>query len=108
MNLRPKSTAERIICLPNSLLQALLSAIPIPDPTQRPEDRPHLGGEIPSPVAPPSGCRFRTRCPKAQERCAAEEPQVREIAPRQYVACHFPLTAGESLPNSNGKAAPIA
>jgi peptide/nickel transport system ATP-binding protein len=82
---------------------ALLAAIPIPDPTQRPEDRLHLGGEIPSPVAPPSGCRFRTRCPKAQERCASEEPEVREIAPDQYVACHFPLTAGEALPSGNGQ-----
>ena len=58
---------------------ALLAAIPVPDPNQRPEERPHLGGEIPSPVAPPSGCRFRTRCPKAQERCASEEPEIREI-----------------------------
>jgi peptide/nickel transport system ATP-binding protein len=87
---------------------ALLSAIPVPDPNQRPEDRPHLGGEIPSPVAPPSGCRFRTRCPKAQERCASEEPEIREIAPAQYVACHFPLTKGELLPSPNGKSAPAA
>jgi peptide/nickel transport system ATP-binding protein len=84
---------------------ALLAAIPIPDPNQRPEDRPHLGGEIPSPVAPPSGCRFRTRCPKAQDRCASEEPEVREIAPAQYVACHFPMTAGEALPMRNGQTA---
>jgi peptide/nickel transport system ATP-binding protein len=84
---------------------ALLAAIPIPDPTQRPEDRLHLGGEIPSPVAPPSGCRFRTRCPKAQERCASEEPEIREVAPGQYVACHFPLTVGESLPTRNGSSA---
>jgi peptide/nickel transport system ATP-binding protein len=84
---------------------ALLAAIPIPDPNQRPEDRPHLGGEIPSPVAPPSGCRFRTRCPKAQDRCASEEPEIREIAAGQYVACHFPLTAGESLPTRNGQSA---
>jgi peptide/nickel transport system ATP-binding protein len=82
---------------------ALLAAIPIPDPNLRPEDRPHLAGEIPSPVAPPSGCRFRTRCPKAQEKCAAEEPQIREIGPGQYVACHFPLGVGESLPASNGQ-----
>jgi peptide/nickel transport system ATP-binding protein len=86
---------------------ALLAAIPIPDPNQRPEDRLHLGGEIPSPVAPPSGCRFRTRCPKAQDRCASEEPQIREIAPEQYVACHFPLSAGEKLPTSNGQHAPV-
>ena len=84
---------------------ALLAAIPVPDPTQRPEDRLHLGGEIPSPVAPPSGCRFRTRCPKAQDRCASEEPVIREVAPAQYVACHFPLTAGESLPGRNGQSA---
>jgi peptide/nickel transport system ATP-binding protein len=82
---------------------ALLAAIPVPDPTVRPDERPHLGGEIPSPMAPPSGCRFRTRCPKAQERCASEEPEMREIAAGQYVACHFPLTAGETLPAGNGQ-----
>ena len=84
---------------------ALLAAIPVPDPSQRPEERMHLGGEIPSPVAPPSGCRFRTRCPKAQEHCAAVEPEVREIAPGQFVACHFPLAAGETLPGRNGQTA---
>jgi len=83
---------------------ALLAAIPVPDPAVRPEERPVLGGEIPSPVAPPSGCRFRTRCPKAQERCAAEEPQIRELRPGQYVACHFPLAPGETLPSTNGSA----
>ena len=56
-----------------------------------------LGGEIPSPVHPPSGCRFRTRCPRAGERCATEEPELREIAPGQYVACHYPLEAGEEI-----------
>jgi peptide/nickel transport system ATP-binding protein len=84
----------------------LLSSIPVPDPNIRPEERPALAGEIPSPVAPPSGCRFRTRCPKAQERCAQEEPQIREIAPQQYVACHFPLIEGETLPSGNGSRAP--
>ncbi|MGQ0823447.1 MAG: ABC transporter ATP-binding protein [Actinomycetota bacterium] len=82
---------------------ALLAAIPIPDPTVRPGERTKLKGEIPSPLAPPSGCRFRTRCPKAQERCAAEEPQIREITPGQHVACHFPLGEGETLPSSNGQ-----
>jgi peptide/nickel transport system ATP-binding protein len=84
---------------------ALLSSIPVPDPAIRPEERPSLAGEIPSPVAPPSGCRFRTRCPKAQERCAAEEPEIREISPGQFVACHFPLAPGETLPTRNGQMA---
>src|SRR4029079_8305023 len=75
---------------------ALLAAIPVPDPSIKPSERPALGGEIPSPVAPPSGCRFRTRCPRAQDLCALEEPQIREIATDQYVACHFPLGPGES------------
>ncbi len=83
--------------------QALLAAIPVPDPAINPADRPTLGGEIPSPVSPPSGCRFRTRCPLAQDRCAAEEPQLAEVAPGQFVACHFPLKPGETLPvKSNG------
>jgi peptide/nickel transport system ATP-binding protein len=81
---------------------ALLAAIPVPDPAIKPAERQHVGGEIPSPVAPPSGCRFRTRCPKAQERCAAEEPLMREIAPGHFLACHFPLNPGETLPSGNG------
>ncbi|MGH8984499.1 MAG: ABC transporter ATP-binding protein [Acidimicrobiia bacterium] len=76
---------------------ALLTAIPVPDPAVRPENRKVLIGELPSPIAPPSGCRFRTRCPKAQEKCAEEEPVVRELRPGQFGACHFPLEPGEEL-----------
>jgi peptide/nickel transport system ATP-binding protein len=86
--------------------RVLLDAIPVPDPNVRPDERTTVAGEIPSPVAPPSGCRFRTRCPKAQERCANEEPEIREITPGQYVACHFPLTPGESFPTKNGSSSP--
>jgi oligopeptide/dipeptide ABC transporter ATP-binding protein len=70
--------------------QLLLTAIPHPDPlieTRSAEE----AADLPSPVNPPSGCRFRTRCPLAQERCAAEEPVMRKVAEHQYVACHFPL-----------------
>ncbi len=73
---------------------ALLAAIPVPDPASPPDDTRVLGGEIPSNTNPPSGCRFRTRCPKAEVRCADEEPQVRNVGPDQFVACHFPLDAG--------------
>ena len=76
---------------------ALLAAIPVPDPTIRPDEEQVLGGEVPSPIRPPSGCRFRTRCPKAQERCANEEPTLREVGPNHYVACHFPLEPGELI-----------
>jgi len=76
---------------------ALLAAIPVADPDVRPESEKVLGGEIPSPMHPPSGCRFRTRCPKAQDRCAEEEPQMRELRPKQFVACHFPLEPDEHL-----------
>jgi len=85
--------------------RVLLDAIPVPDPSIRPETRGKVVGEIPSPVAPPSGCRFRTRCPKAQAKCAEEEPTVEEFIPGQFVACHFPLSPGETLPTVNGAAA---
>ena len=67
---------------------ALLTAIPLPDPDAPPPEKVVLG-EPPSPIAPPSGCRFRTRCTLAQARCAAEEPVMREIEPGHFVACHF-------------------
>ena len=68
----------------------LLEAIPLPDPAARPPEHVPVG-EPPSPLAPPSGCRFRTRCPRAEARCAAEMPELREIAPGREVACHYPL-----------------
>jgi peptide/nickel transport system ATP-binding protein len=76
---------------------ALLAAIPVPDPNSPLAETKVLAGEIPSNLDPPSGCRFRTRCPKAQARCADEEPQVRQLGPDQYVACHFPLAPGEAI-----------
>jgi peptide/nickel transport system ATP-binding protein len=75
---------------------ALLSAIPVPDPSIRPESRQTLAGEIPSPLSPPSGCRFRTRCPRADQQCKDEVPVMREVDVNQFVACHHPLTPGES------------
>jgi len=86
---------------------ALIAAIPVPDPNVKPDERTQVGGEIPSPVAPPSGCRFRTRCPKAQDRCAQEEPEIREFRPGQFVACHFPLAPGETLPTRNGQTSSV-
>jgi peptide/nickel transport system ATP-binding protein len=70
---------------------ALLSAIPVPDPTVSTRGGLTLQGELPSPMAPPSGCRFRTRCPRAEDRCAAEEPTLRPVGHGHHVACHFPL-----------------
>lgn len=70
--------------------QALLAAEPVPlPPSMRGPKAPPLAGEIPSPVNPPSGCRFRTRCPRAQARCASEMPEWRQMAPGHWVACHF-------------------
>ncbi|HEX6568505.1 MAG TPA: oligopeptide/dipeptide ABC transporter ATP-binding protein, partial [Acidimicrobiales bacterium] len=84
---------------------ALLSAIPVPDPAVPARSSGLVAGDLPSPLAPPSGCRFRTRCPRAEERCAREEPQIRQVADGQFVACHFPLV-GEVAPPAG--AAPAA
>ena len=70
----------------------LIATIPVPDPTlERAKTGAAIRGELPSPVNPPSGCRFRTRCQFAQERCAAEEPVLRSFGPGHVAACHFPL-----------------
>ncbi len=70
---------------------ALLRAIPVPDPTVRPNSENRIAGEIPSPVSPPSGCRFRTRCPAVTEVCAQDEPQLRAMGDGHFVACHHPI-----------------
>lgn len=82
----------------------LLKAIPAPDPEAKPPETVPIG-EPPSPFAPPSGCRFRTRCPRAAERCAAEEPRLRQVAPSHFAACHFPLVASSGL--NIGEASPV-
>jgi peptide/nickel transport system ATP-binding protein len=70
----------------------LIATIPSPDPAaERAKTGAAIRGELPSPVNPPSGCRFRTRCPFAQDRCAAEEPELRSFGPGHVAACHFPL-----------------
>jgi oligopeptide/dipeptide ABC transporter ATP-binding protein len=70
----------------------LIATIPLPDPSaERAKQGVAIKGELPSPVNPPSGCRFRTRCQFAQERCAAEEPLLRSFGPGHMAACHFPL-----------------
>ncbi len=74
---------------------ALLTSIPAPDPAGgRRQAASVIKGELPSPLDPPSGCRFRTRCPRAEARCAAEAPQLRALGDGHLVACHFPLSGG--------------
>jgi len=68
--------------------EALLDAVPIPNPALRKQRR-VLGGDVPSPIDPPSGCRFHTRCPYVEERCKREEPPLQEVSPGQWVACHL-------------------
>jgi oligopeptide/dipeptide ABC transporter ATP-binding protein len=68
--------------------EALLSAVPLPDPDAA-RKRIILAGDVPSPISPPPGCRFHTRCPYAEARCRVEEPVIREVRPGHVVACHL-------------------
>ncbi|MCL2584869.1 MAG: ABC transporter ATP-binding protein, partial [Streptosporangiales bacterium] len=78
----------------------LIDTIPVPDPSvAKNRDSAAIKGELPSPVNPPSGCRFRTRCPFAQEICATEEPQLRSFGPGHVAACHFPLQTPAPAPS---------
>jgi oligopeptide/dipeptide ABC transporter ATP-binding protein len=67
--------------------KALIAAVPVPDPSYRRTEV--ISGEIPSPVNPPPGCRFNTRCPFAHERCTREEPPLVEVEKNHFVACHL-------------------
>ncbi|AZN40811.1 ABC transporter ATP-binding protein [Paenibacillus albus] len=70
--------------------KALMSAIPVPDPdVEETKERIVLTGDLPSPISPPSGCHFRTRCPFATEKCANEVPLFREVEPNHWAACHY-------------------
>ena len=84
--------------------EGLLAAIPEPDPGAALGDR-TLAGDLPSPVNPPSGCRFRTRCPRASELCARTEPEIVERRPGHFVACHHPLD--ERAPEPSVAAEPV-
>jgi oligopeptide/dipeptide ABC transporter ATP-binding protein len=91
--------------------RALLSAIPIPDPREnRARDRVVITGEPPSPVDPPPGCVFHTRCPRAQDVCRSEVPRLSEYTGGHLAACHFPLnvTAAEAAASTRSDTSPVA
>jgi oligopeptide/dipeptide ABC transporter ATP-binding protein len=90
---------------------ALLSAIPIPDPAEnRARERPLVTGEPPSPINPPSGCRFHTRCPRAIDICSKVEPQLTEYADGHLAACHLPqnVTAAEIAAATRSASSPLS
>jgi peptide/nickel transport system ATP-binding protein len=85
---------------------ALIKTIPVPDPAaERAKTEVGIRGELPSPIYPPSGCRFRTRCPRAQAVCAEQEPALRRFGPTHEAACHFPLQEPEDTEPAGALAA---
>jgi oligopeptide/dipeptide ABC transporter ATP-binding protein len=90
---------------------ALLSAVPVPDPSGGKRKRELLTGDVPSPANPPRACRFHTRCPKAQEKCSIDEPLLEPKPGGSIAACHFPLTDEEiaiRLPEALSRQRPAA
>ncbi len=83
---------------------ALIAAIPVMDPDRRHDPSRLLVGELPSPMNPPSGCRFRTRCPRAAARCAELEPEWQQAEPGHFVACHFPLGSTTAITDTSPQA----
>ena len=82
-------TAEQICWSPkHPYTQALISAVPVPDPAIR-KERMVLRGDVPTPINPPSGCRFHTRCPIVEDRCRREEPPLRLLEDGRSAACHL-------------------
>jgi peptide/nickel transport system ATP-binding protein len=85
---------------------ALIKTIPLPDPAaERAKAGAGIRGELPSPIDPPSGCRFRTRCPRAQARCAEDEPLLRRFGATHQAACHFPLQDPDESPTAEAAVA---
>ena len=84
--------------------QALLSAVPIPDPVSGRENRIILEGDVPSPINPPSGCHFHARCPHAMEECRVRAPRLLETTPDHWVSCHLHAGAPPAAPNMAGPA----
>lgn len=83
--------ADELVMAPrHPYTAALLSAVPVPEPkVKRHKQRMILSGDVPSPVNPPSGCRFHTRCPYQEAQCRTEHPELREYSPGHFAACHF-------------------
>jgi peptide/nickel transport system ATP-binding protein len=83
--------------------RGLIDTIPMADPVaEKAKVAKGVSGELPSAIDPPSGCRFRTRCPRAQERCAVEEPPLRPFGDAHFAACHFPLREpGSGVPQAS-------